>query len=271
MRNPGSGRTSKRRGLAMNGMIRLGIAALISSLAAWGCAGLDNPTALVDLVLDVDFEVEATRVETLEEVEIHVQVMEGGERIAMRQSQLEVGLHGGVTRMVEMHQEGDGYAAHVTFYEPGEYHLAFHGMPERHWLSHELGEHEIDVYRHHVIVGSYWVEIESSPAPVLENGEAHIHLMVYDLLPDGTPGSIAAGLDVEVEVHGLDGTETALGAVEETPGEYEIQYAFGEAGMYEFHVEIGQNRGEFRLPVIDPDAGEEVPAEEEGDGHGHGH
>ncbi len=64
----------------------------------------------------------------------------------MLQSQLEVGLHGGATRMVEMHPEGDGYAAHVTFYEPGEYHLAFHGMPERHRLSHELGEYEIDVW-----------------------------------------------------------------------------------------------------------------------------
>ena len=250
---------------------RLGLAALILGVGGVACAGLDNPTALADLALDVEFDIEATRVETFDEVEIHVRVREGGTHLPMLESRMEIEHHAsGAVRTVEMHPEGDGYAAHVMFYEPGEYHLAFHGMPNRHRLSYKMGEYEIDVYRHHVIVGSYWVEIESSPAPVLESTEAHIHLTVYNLLPDGTPGLIAAGLDVEVEVHGLDGAETALGAVEETPGEYEIQYAFGGAGMYEFHVEIGEDSGEFHFPVIDLDADEDTPEEGEGDGHGHG-
>ncbi|MCH8133255.1 MAG: hypothetical protein IIA30_11950 [Myxococcales bacterium] len=235
------------------------------------CAGLDNPTALADLVLDVEFNIEATRVETFDEVEIHVQVREGSAHLQMLESRMEIEHHAsGIVRTVEMHPEGDGYAAHVTFYEPGEYHLQFHGMPDGHRLSRAMGEQEIDVFRHHLIAGPYWVEIESSPAPVVGGGEAHIHLMAYELLPDGTPGLIAAGLDMEVEVHGLDGSEMALGVEEETPGEYEIQYEFAGVGLYEFHVEIGEDRGEFHFPVIDLEAEEDTAEEGEGGGHGHG-
>ena len=196
---------------------------------------------------------------------------QGSAHLPMLESRMEIEHHAsGIVRTVEMHPEGDGYAAHVTFYEPGEYHLQFHGMPDGHRLSREMGEQEIDVFRHHLIVGPYWVEIESSPAPVVGGGEAHIHLMAYELLPDGTPGLIAAGLDMEVEVHGLDGSEMALGVEEETPGEYEIQYEFAGVGLYEFHVEIGEDRGEFHFPVIDLEAEEDTAEEGEGGGHGYG-
>ena len=250
---------------------RFGFLALFVGGGGVACAGLDNPTALADLVLDVEFDSEATRVETFEEVEIHVAVWQGSAHLPMLESRMEIEHHTkGTVRTVEMHPEGDGYAAHVTFYEPGEYHLRFHGMPEGHRLSREMGGQEIDVFRHHLIVGPYWVEIESSPAPVVGGGEAHIHLMAYELLPDGTPGLIAAGLDMEVEVHGLDGSEMALGVEEETPGEYEIQYEFAGVGLYEFHVEIGEDRGEFHFPVIDLEAEEDTAEEGEGGGHGHG-
>ncbi len=250
---------------------RLSLTALVLGIGAAACADLDNPTALADLETDVDFDIEAVRVETFDEVDIQVRVREGTRHLAMLESRMEIEHHAiGVGRTVEMHPEGDGYAAHVTFYEPGEYHLQFHGTPEDHALSTEMGEQEIVVFRHHLIVGPYWVEIESSPAPVVEGGEAHIHLMAYKLLPDGTPGLIAAGLDMEVEVHGLDGSEMALGVEEETPGEYEIQYEFAGVGLYEFHVEIGEDSGEFHFPVIDFDADEDTAEEGEGGGHGHG-
>ena len=48
------------------------------SIALSACADWDNPTALSKLELDVEFEIEATRVETFEEVEIHVHVLDNG-------------------------------------------------------------------------------------------------------------------------------------------------------------------------------------------------
>ncbi|MFB3112771.1 MAG: hypothetical protein ACE10G_12120, partial [Gemmatimonadales bacterium] len=129
---------------------RLGLVALILGVGGVACAGLDNPTALADLELDVDFDIEAVRAETFEEVEIRVVVREGGAHLQMLESRMEIEHHAsGVGRTVEMHPEGDGYAAHVTFFEPGEYHLQFHGTPEDHALSTEMGEQEIVVFRHH--------------------------------------------------------------------------------------------------------------------------
>lgn len=249
---------------------RLGLAALILGVGGVACAGLDNPSALADLVLDVEFDIEATRVETFDEVEIHVRVREGGTHLPMLESRMEIEHHAsGAVRTVEMHPEGDGYAAHVMFYKPGEYHLQFHGTPQQHRLSVEMGELEMEVFRHHQVIGPYWVEIESSPAPVLPGDEAHIHLLVFDLLQDGTSGAVVGGLDIEVEVHAPDGSESTLDVEKETPGAYEVQYQFDEAGTYELHVEIGEDRGEFHLPVIDPYAGGESQEGGEGDGHGH--
>ena len=42
----------------------------IAAISQWGCAGLDNPTALADLQVEADIEIEASRVETFNEVEI---------------------------------------------------------------------------------------------------------------------------------------------------------------------------------------------------------
>jgi hypothetical protein len=80
---------------------------------AAACADLDNPTALADLTLDVEFEIETSRLETYQEVEIHLQVSDAGQHIQMLQSALEIEHHeSGAVRTVEMHAEGEGYAAH---------------------------------------------------------------------------------------------------------------------------------------------------------------
>ncbi len=126
------------------------------------------------------------------------------------------------------------------------------------------------VFRSHQIVGPYWVELELTPAPVSEGEAAHVHLMIFDLLLDGTPGAPAAGLNVEVELHDLDGREASLDVEEEALGEYEVRYEFGKAGIYELHVEIEEDGGEFHIPVIDPGTDDENEDRGEGGGHGHG-
>ena len=72
---------------------RLSLTALILGVGGVACAGLDNPTALADLELDVDFDIEAVRVETFEEVEIHVVVREGGAHLQMLESRMEIEHH----------------------------------------------------------------------------------------------------------------------------------------------------------------------------------
>jgi len=252
---------------------QVGVAALILGVSALGCAGLDNPTALEDLTLDVEFEIETIRLETYQEVEIHVHVSDGGQHVEMLRSALEIGHHeSGAARTVEMHAEGDGYAAHVMFFEPGEYHLRFSGMPTKHRLMHEMGEFEVEAKRYHKVVGPYWVEVEMSPGQVLPGQEAHIHLQVFTIGVDGMPDQPASGLDIVIEIHDLSGEESVLVAAEEEAGEYELEYLFGDVGTYEMHVEIDVNgvaqSGEFHLPIgalVDDDEEDK----ETGGGHGH--
>ena len=241
---------------------------------AAACAGLDNPLALEDLTPDVEFEIEieSERVETYEEVEIHVHVREGGIPLEMLRSQLEIQHHaGGAVRILELAPEGDGYAAHVMFFEPGEHHVRFSGMPKGHRLMHEMGEMELESYRHHAVIGPYWVEIEMSPGEVPPDGEAHIHLHAFTMGPDGMPDQPAAGLEMEVEIHDLTGVEAALLVTEEEAGEYEVEYQFGDAGTYEMHVEIEVGGvhvdGEFHLPIFAPN--QEDDDGDTGGGHGH--
>ena len=85
----------------------------------------------------------------------------------------------GATREVAMSPEGTEYVAHVTFYEPGEHHLHLMGVPNRHHLQMEMGEMEIDVARHHQEIGPYWVELATSPAPIGEDQEAHLHVVRF--------------------------------------------------------------------------------------------
>ncbi len=254
----------------------IGVAAGVLGLALFGCADWDNPTALSELETETQFEVHASRVETFEEVEIHVVITESGSPMGMREAQLEIRHHDGeLAGVVEMEQEGDGYAAHMTFFEPGEYHLQFHGMPEHHTIMAEMGEHEIEVHRRHQVIGPYWVELEVSPAPVFEDSEAHIHVLVFQLQGDGTPGDPVAGLEVKLEIHDPAEVETVLAVVEEEAGEYEAEFTFGEAGVYELHVEIdvdgAPEDGEFHIPVITELTDDIDDHDDGGDDHGHGH
>lgn len=239
---------------------------------AAACAGWDNPTALKDLTPDVEFEIAADRVETYEEVEIHVHVRDGGRHIQMLRSQLEIQHHSGdAVRTVELKPDGDGYAAHVMFFEPGQHHVHFSGMPKGHRLMHEMGEMEIEAHRHHQVIGPHWVEIEMSPGRVLPGEEAHIHLYAFTIGPDGMPDQPAGGLEIKVEIHDLAGVEAALAVTEEEAGEYEVECQFRDGGTYAMHVEINVNGvhedGEFHLPVFAPDQGQDD--RDTGAGHGH--
>ena len=259
----------------MKASVQYIVAALVFGAPLFGCADWDNPTALADLELETEFEIAAGPVETFEEIEIHVHVAEGGAPLLMTEAELEIEVEAtGELRVVAMHAEGNGYAAHVTFFEPGEHHLHFRGRAQRHNLMHEMGDHEIEVFRQHRVIGPYWVEMEVSPTLVLPGENAHIHFRVFDLLPNGTPGVEAGGLDLELEVHDPDGVETPVPVVEEEVGEYEAEYAFGEAGMYELHLEIEvgteHEDGEFHIPVLsEEDPGDEGDGDDGGDGHGH--
>ncbi len=263
-------KTLRRANVVMAGAFSL------AAVVALGCADWDNPTALSDLQTETQFDVEATRVETFEEVEIHVPVMEGGSRMGMREARLEIEHEGGDVRVMEMEPEGDGYAAHVMFFEAGEHHLHFIGRPDGHHVMGELGDMEIEVHRRHQVIGPYWVELEVSPAPVLEGEEGHIHALVFELLEDGSPGDPVSGLEVEMAIHDLNAVETILTVAEEEAGAYEASYTFGEAGVYELHLEIEvgleHEEGEFHIPVLAESTEDDVDDHDDGgDDHGHGH
>lgn len=251
---------------------RVGTAAL-AALAVTACEGSDNPMALNSLDPQVVFEIHALELETFEEIEIHVQVMEGGSRMNLRKAVLEMtSAVSGATREVAMSPDGTEYVAHVTFYEPGEHHLHLMGVPEFHHLQMEMGETEVDVARHHQVIGPYWVELATSPAPIDEGRTAHLHIYTFQLLPDGSRGPAVGSLDLGVAVHDLAGVETALTVVEESSGEFEAEYDFGGAGVYQLHVSIDvagvEEEGEFPIPVIGPDVDDGGP-DDEGGGHGH--
>lgn len=263
-------------------MKRLGLravaGALVWGLAAWSCADWDNPTALSDEDLSAAFDVHATRVETFEAVEIHVELMWGdGSPIGVEGAELEIEhAVSGALQSVPMEPGEHGYAASVTFFQPGEHHLHVHGMPEHHSLMAELAEHEVEVHRRHQVIGPYWVELESSPAPLLEGTEGHIHVLVFELSGDGTPGDAVSGLSpsMELEVHDPVGATQPLSVAEEGPGEYETSYSFTGAGVYELHVEIEvdgvHQGGEFHIPVLS-ETGDDVEDDHGGDGHDHSH
>lgn len=243
----------------------------LAVLAAAACADSDNPLALAELQPQIDLEVHSERVETFEEIEIHLSVMEGGSPLAMRNLEVEIQpATGGPARVVAMEPDGEEFAAHVTFFEPGEHHLHFKGTPERHQLQLELGEAEIHADRRHAVVGPYWIEIETTPAPISPNTTAHVHLLAFDN-EGGAAGASVEGLHMELGIHDPQGNEASVTVIEEEAGEYEAEYAFGDSGTYELHVEIevaGQHQeGEFHLPVTSTDPADEEPVP--GDEHGH--
>lgn len=258
--------------MTVNGMTRPAVSALALVFTTGACADWDNPTALADLQPATQFEVEVARVETFEEVEIHVEVTESGGTLSLTEAELEIEpAAGGAPQTVAMEPEGNGYAAHVHFFQSGEHHLHLHAVPQQHHLMREMGEDDVEVHRQHQIIGPYWVELGLT-GPVDEGQEAHIHFLPFDLLSDGTPGDPATGLAMEVEAHHPDGDETPLTVAEEQPAEYEVQFTFGGAGLYEFHVgiEVGAatEEGEFHVPVLTPEA--EAPDTGGEGGHTHG-
>ncbi len=250
-------------------------AALAMPFFVAGCAGWDNPTALEDLQADVEFEIEAARIETFEEVEVHVHARHDGAPMELESPRLEIEHEAsGEVQVIDMEPEGEGFAAHVMFYEEGAHHVHFEGIPERHRLMWRLGETEVEVHNAHRIIGPYWVELELSPAPLLEGEVGQVHVHVFDLLADGNPGAEVSGLDVELEIHDPNGAQVALPVAEETPGEYEAEFDFDLPGEYELHVEIDVGGiladGEFHIPVLSPETGDSVPGDQGGGGHDHG-
>jgi hypothetical protein len=257
-------------------LVRHAPALLLSLTLAAGCAGSDNPTALADVEADVEFEIEATELQTLEEVEFVIHAREGGMHMDLTDTEMEIQHEdGGDPRTVTMEREGDGYAAHVTFFEAGEHHLHFRATPRRHAIMGEMGDMEVHVMRRYEIAGPYRIEIETDPhGPLLEGATAHIHIHVFEVLADGTPGDEVAGLSLTAEVHTPDEEQAVLTVTEEEAGEYETEYTFDHAGLYELHVEIDLGTeevgAEFHIPIFSEDtsAGDTTGGQEGGHGHG---
>ena len=131
---------------------------------------------------------------------------------------------------------------------------------------------EIDVHNQHQIVGPYWIEMEVSPAPIPEGGEAEIRLHVHEF--DGVePGEEVVGVEMHAELHHPDGDEAEISFEEHEPGEYEASAHFPEAGMYEIHLEVEVDEvhydGEFHIPIFSETAAQD-PTEPTRGGHGHG-
>lgn len=257
----------------MSTIARAGGMALLTLVAA-ACADRDNPTALADLQADVLLEIATERVETFTEVEFHATVTQAGAVLSMQDMQMTMESEDGAVRVMGMEPEGDGYSVHVVFYEAGEHHLLIDGAPHGHHadLTTRVMSREIDVHNQHQIVGPYWVEMEVSPAPVPEGGEAEIHLHVHEF--DGAePGEEVAGVEMHAELHHPDGDEVEISFEEHEPGEYEVSAHFPEAGMYEIHLEVEidevHHEGEFHIPVFSETVVTD-PTEPTGGEHGHG-
>ena len=248
------------------------------ALAVFTVGCTDNPTAIADLNPEVEFDIEASRVETFEAVVIEVTAVESGIPMMMQEVQLRVRhAEEHESRVVKMEWHGDGFKTSVYFYEEGEHHIEFVGMLEGHTIMAEFGEIEVFAYNQRELVGPYWLEIEIPGGPIREDATRPIHVLVFDLLPDSTRGAPVGDLTVDLAVHSPDDVETELSAVEKEVGEYEVQFMSRDAGLYELHVEIEVApgvlaTGEFHLPVhSDAELDGEVESgdDQEGDGHGH--
>ncbi len=242
---------------------------VIAALAA-GCNDWDNPVALSELQPEVELEIEAAHIETFEEIEIAAHIEESGLPMEMEDARLQITAPTGAVRSIALQPGEHGHEAHVTFYEPGEHHVHVMGTPRRHRLEAELGEFELAVERKHEMVGPYRVELDVRPAPIWKGAATYVHLYAFEQLPDGSKGPPVSGLAMAAEFHDPLGGETHVHLEEEEAGEYETEYQFAEAGMYELHVEIEAAVGEFHLAVLDPDT-DLVDDGNDGDTGGGGH
>lgn len=245
---------------------------LVIAVLTAGCNDWDNPVALSELQPEVELEIEAAHIETFEEIEIAVHIEESGLPMEMEDVRLQITAPTGAVRSIALQPGQHGYEAHVTFYEPGEHRVHVMGTPRRHRLEAELGEFKLEVERKHEMVGPHRVELDMRPAPIWKGAATYVHLYAFEELPDGSKGPPVSGLEMAAEFHDPFGIETHVHLEEEEAGEYETEYQFAEAGMYELHVEIEEAVGQFHLAVLDPDAGL-VDDGNDGDtgGGGHGH
>jgi hypothetical protein len=259
-----------------------GAVVLGAAFLTWGCAGLDNPTALADLEPVTEWSVELAEVETMQPVGIVARVREGGSPMHLTHAQLEIDPPFGPKRIVPLEAHEGGYEADVRFYEPGEHHIHLFGQPQKNHFMREMGEHEIDVERQHRLHGDeHRFEVSVNPAPVIEGATAHITVHAFDMEHDGTVGHPAEGLHFSASLHMPDGAELPLDFSEHDHGEYESESLFPMAGSYELHIEIegedghagGEEHGEeegveftIHVPALSG-----APDDTPDDGGGHGH
>jgi hypothetical protein len=236
----------------------------------------DDSTGTSEGELETNFELGTSWAETFTPVTVDVGISQGGTSVTMQQGEMHVeDLGDGSTHTFAMTPMGDGFSGEMMFFEPGEHELHFQGRLQMGGMMQDVGHHRITVHRQHRVVGPYWVEFEVDPAPVLQGEIARVRFLVFQLMGDA-PGDPVEGLDVQVTIHDRDGAESVLSLLESTAGSYEAEHAFGQAGLYELHLEIdvGGNveTGDFHMPVLASaeDTGLDYMDHHGGSGHGMG-
>lgn len=256
---------------------------VLSSVLVAGCADGDNPVALASLDVVAEFE-DPGHVHMMESSEIHVRLQGGGGPIHMHDGVLEIAPPGGAAaRLVPLEEAGDGFAAHVRFYAPGEHHLHVIGRPEGHHLMREMGEYEVHAVRGHLVADGHRFELETSPAPLTAGGLGLIRVFAFELEEDGSKGAEAEGLELHGALHLPLGLELPVAFTESGHGEYVAQIAVPVSGTYGLQVGLENEEGHgeeeedeggdhAELAIhVPPLAGEQAPddGQEEDNGHGH--
>ena len=259
-----------------NEFLALAAAAIV---AITGCG--DDPASAADTDPGTQFEVQSSRVETFEDVEVYVRIHQDGTALHMQHGELEIEHQGGGHDYSwDMNGDGDGFIAHMMFFEPGTHRLHFWGMQQGGDHDEDLGHHNIEVHRQHRIIGSYWVEMELDPVPPIVNQAETIRVRVFQRLQDGTPGDPVGGLSVRMQVRGPDMMMDMLVVTEEQAGVYMSEHTCDTAGMHYLQVQIGEAntmvQGEFHFPVLGSLEDHEYGHHGDGEGHhhdddGHGH
>lgn len=227
------------------------VVGLSIGLVLWGCSD-DDPTGASQL--ETVFQIDADRVETFTPVGVQVGVMQGGSPMVMESGEMQVEhLGDGSTHTFQMGPLGDGFAGEMMFFEPGEHELHFEGSRHMGGMIEDLGHHRLTVHRQHRVIGPYWVELAVEPAPVLQGGTARIGFLVFELA-NVAPGGPVGGLSAQVTVHDPGGQGPTLPLTEAAVGSYETDHTFGDAGLYELHLEIDDGvtveTGDFHMPVL---------------------
>ncbi|UCF18692.1 MAG: hypothetical protein JSU87_12175 [Gemmatimonadota bacterium] len=228
---------------------------LAFSLAFVACEGTD-PMSQSEGDLEVTFDVQADRVETFSDVEVQVQVSQAGSPVQVQNGELAVqGPSGGAFRYMTMEPQGDGYRLRLMFQESGLHRVEFHAQGPGRGEFQRYGQSEIRVHRRHHIIGSYWVELEVEPRPVVIGQATTISLLAFELLADNTPGEPAGGLEVAMTLEDPDGVQAQLAVSEVATGEYEATNTFESPGVYDLYVQIGSGDAaagsEFHIPVFE--------------------